>query len=111
LTDNEIESQSNVTSRPAEADSSEELSVLNSAIPLHELRSGKTARVSRILGHPDQVCRFEEFGLRSGSLIEMFRAGCPCIIRMAGVKFCLRAEDLVRVLVVPCPSPSAGPQL
>ena len=31
----------------------------------------------------------------------MFRAGTPCILRIAGNKFCLRADELVNVLVEP----------
>jgi ferrous iron transport protein A len=79
--------------------------VQNPAIPLQQLRSGQVARISRILGDPDHVHRLEEFGLRNGTRVEMFRRGRPCIIRMAGNKVCLRADDLLRVLVVPCPSP------
>jgi ferrous iron transport protein A len=62
---------------------------------------GQRALVVRILGHPDHVHRLEEFGLRKGTKIEMFRPGNPCILRMAGNKICLRADDLVSVLVEP----------
>jgi hypothetical protein len=31
----------------------------------------------------------------------MFRRGNPCIIRLAGNKICLRADDLLHVLVEP----------
>ena len=70
-------------------------------IPLHELPAGRSACVSSILGEPDQVHRLHEFGLRGGTMIEMFRPGNPCIIRLAGNKVCLRADDLLRVLVEP----------
>jgi Fe2+ transport system protein FeoA len=31
----------------------------------------------------------------------MFRCGSPCIIRLAGNKVCLRADDLTHVMVKP----------
>jgi hypothetical protein len=43
----------------------------------------------------------EEFGIRCGTRIEMFRAGTPCILRIGGNKFCLRADELLDVLVEP----------
>jgi len=71
------------------------------AIPLKHLLAGQSARISRIIGHPDHVHRLEEFGLRGGTKIQMFRPGNPCIIRLAGSKVCLRANDLLHVLVEP----------
>ncbi len=73
------------------------------AIPLDQLSAGQAARVSRISGKPDHVHRLEEFGLRDGTRIQMFRPGNPCIIRLAGNKVCLRSDDLLRVLVKPAP--------
>ena len=70
-------------------------------IPLHRLPAGRCAHVVDILGHPDHVHRLEEFGLRGGTKIEMFRPGNPCIIRLAGNKVCLRADDRLSVLVEP----------
>jgi ferrous iron transport protein A len=75
----------------------------NRPIPLDQLRTGQTARISRILGQPDHVHRLEEFGLRGGTCIEMFRRGNPCIIRMAGNKICFRADDGLSISVVPIP--------
>ncbi len=57
--------------------------------------------VRRISGHPDNVHRLEEFGLRGGIRIQMFRQGNPCIIRLAGNKVCCRTGDLLRILVEP----------
>jgi ferrous iron transport protein A len=71
------------------------------AIPLHHLAAGRSARVVDVLGHPDHVHRLEEFGLRDGTRIEMFRPGNPCIIRMAGNKVCLRSDDRLSVMVEP----------
>lgn len=70
-------------------------------ISLSRLVAGQSARVSRILGRPDHVHRLEEFGLRRGSQIEMFRPGNPCIVRLAGNKVCIRIDDLLDVLVQP----------
>jgi ferrous iron transport protein A len=72
-----------------------------SVIPLHRLPAGCCARVVDVVGHPDHVHRLEEFGLRGGTQIEMFRPGNPCIIRMAGNKVCLRSDDRLSVLVEP----------
>ena len=71
------------------------------AIPLKQLSVGQCARIARVVGHPDQVHQLAEFGLRGGTKIEMFRRGNPCIIRLAGSKVCLRADDLLNVLVEP----------
>ncbi|MGA2033997.1 MAG: ferrous iron transport protein A [Thermoguttaceae bacterium] len=80
------------------------------SIPLRDLQAGQTAQISRILGPADDVHRLEEFGVRGGAWIEMFRPGNPCIIRMAGNKLCIRADELLRVFVTPCP-PLPGPPL
>jgi Fe2+ transport system protein FeoA len=71
------------------------------SIPLESLRAGQAARISRIAGHPDHVHRLEEFGLRDGTRIEMFRPGNPCILRIAGNKLCLRADELLSIHVLP----------
>jgi len=75
--------------------------VIDKAIPLTNLPAGHSARVSRVTGHPDHVHRLEEFGLRDGTRIRMFRSGNPCILRLAGAKVCVRADYLLRVLVEP----------
>ena len=75
----------------------------NRPISLGQMVTGQRGRISRIQGHPDHVHRLEEFGLRSGAAIEMFRPGNPCIIRMAGNKICFRAEDGLHIAVVPLP--------
>ena len=68
-------------------------------IPLSRLRTGQCAEVCRIDGPVDDVHRLEEFGLCPGAKIRMFRPGNPCILRMAGGKFCLRACNGLKVLV------------
>jgi ferrous iron transport protein A len=73
------------------------------AIALKLLPTGRSARIACILGHPDHVHRLEEFGPRGGTMIEMFRPGNPCILRLAGHKVCLRAGDQLDVLVEPTP--------
>ena len=74
------------------------------SISLDQLQAGQTARISRIQGHPDDVHRLEEFGLRGGTRIEMFRPGNPCILCMAGNKVCLRADDLIDIQVTLIPA-------
>ena len=70
-------------------------------VAVHRLRTGESAQIRQILGHPDQVHRLEEFGLRQGTQVEMFRPGNPCILRVSGNKVCLRSEDVVRLFVRP----------
>ena len=70
-------------------------------IPLNLLGAGCTALVGQLLGHPEQVHRLEELGLRGGAQVEMLQTGSPCIIRLAGHKLCFRADELLRVLVRP----------
>jgi len=73
--------------------------MVDAVIPLNRLKAGQCAEVSRILGPADHVHRLEELGLRSGTTLRMFRPGSPCIVRMAGHKVCLRADELLHVLV------------
>ncbi len=75
--------------------------MVDKAISLSDLVAGQSACVSHITGRADHVHRLEEFGVRGGTKIKMFRPGNPCIIRMAGNKVCLRSDDLLRVLVRP----------
>lgn len=74
---------------------------MESLIPLNLLKRGQSADVGRIDGQPGHVHRLGELGFRSGSRIEMFRPGNPCIVRIAGNKVCIRSDDLLRVLVRP----------
>ena len=76
----------------------------NRMVPLESLRAGQSARVGRVLGQPDHVHRLEEFGLRRGTLVEMFRPGNPCILRLGGNKVCLRVGERLNVLVQPADS-------
>ena len=75
--------------------------VIDRAIPLGQLPVGRSAHIRRLLGQPDDVHRLEEFGLRGGIRVEMFRAGRPCIVRVGGNKICLRADDSLHVMVEP----------
>jgi Fe2+ transport system protein FeoA len=72
---------------------------LHELIPLNLLAPGQSANVDRITGLPEQVHRLEELGLRGGATIQMVQSGRSCIIRLAGQKLCLRADELLRVLV------------
>ena len=72
---------------------------MKQVIPLNRLKTGQSAEVSGVLGPVDHVHRLEELGFRRGAKIQMFRPGNPCIVRMAGNKVCLRADNGLRVLV------------
>ena len=72
---------------------------MDGLIPLNRLKAGQSAQVTRIVGPLEHVHRLEEFGLRRGITIQMFRSGNPCIVRMAGNKVCLRSGKLLNVLV------------
>jgi Fe2+ transport system protein FeoA len=74
-------------------------------IPVTRLAAGQSARVSRLVGQPEDVHRLEEFGLRRGARIQMFRPGNPCILRLSGSKVCLRSDQLLDILVTPFPPP------
>ena len=54
-----------------------------------------------VLGQPAEVHRLEEIGLRGGTNVQMIRPGSPCIIRLDGNRLCLRADELVSVMVRP----------
>jgi ferrous iron transport protein A len=78
--------------------------VVKKTIPLDQLPAGQAAFIRSIRGDPDHIHRLEEIGLRGGLRIEMFRPGNPCIIRLACNKICLRADDMLHVLVEPIPA-------
>ena len=75
--------------------------MIDKSVPLSSLHAGQSALVSRITGHADRVHRIEEFGLRGGIRIQMFRPGNPCIIRVAAGKVCFRTDHLLHVFVEP----------
>jgi ferrous iron transport protein A len=74
---------------------------MHNAVSLTVLHSGQVAEIQQIIGPPDLVRRFEELGLRSGVRLEVVRSGSPCILRIDGVKLCLRSDELSRILVSP----------
>ena len=75
--------------------------MIDTSIPLGKLLAGQGARVCRVSGEADHVHRLEEFGLRAGTQIQMFRPGNPCIFRMAGSKVCCRTGDRLHIHVEP----------
>ena len=79
---------------------------MDNLVPVHRLRTGQSAQIRQIIGRPDHVHRLEEFGLRGGTQIEMFRPGNPCILRLSGNKVCLRADELLHILVAPSDAPN-----
>jgi ferrous iron transport protein A len=66
---------------------------------LNLLDSGERARVELVVGAPEDVHRLEELGFRTGSEVEMVRAGTPCIVRLGNSQFCLRHAEVFHVLV------------
>ncbi len=74
---------------------------MDDSIPLEFLAVGQAAFVTAIVGHHDTVHRLDEIGLRAGIEVEMVQAGRPCIVRVGGQRLCLRADELLRVLVRP----------
>lgn len=68
-------------------------------VPLAMLRSGQSALVGDVLGGGELAQRLREMGVRSGARIQMVRQGSPCILRIDGVKLCVRADEVAHVLV------------
>jgi ferrous iron transport protein A len=73
--------------------------MVDAVILIRQLEAGQRARVEGLVGDDDYVHRLEEFGLRSGTYLEVFRSGNPCILKTAGGKLCLRSDDLLDILV------------
>jgi ferrous iron transport protein A len=71
------------------------------SIPLQCLDVGITGAVTAVVGQGDLVHRLDEIGLRQGAEVQMVQAGTPCIVRVNGQRLCLRADELLRVLVRP----------
>ncbi len=78
--------------------------MIDRSVPLSSLQAGQSAFVSRITGRADHVHRLEEFGLRGGTRIQMFRPGNPCILRLAAGKVGLRTDTLLNLFVEPDPA-------
>jgi Fe2+ transport system protein FeoA len=74
-------------------------------VSLTVLRVGEQARVHAVRGQQEHVRRLHECGLYCGSVVQMFRPGSPCIIRLAGNKVCLRSDEMLDVLVEPLAGP------
>lgn len=70
------------------------------AVPLQTLSPGEAAHVALISGETKLRQRLHEMGLAEGQRVEVLQTGSPCILRLNGHKLCLRAEDLLRVLVI-----------
>jgi len=70
-------------------------------IPLPMLARGQSAEVDHLVGHPDQIQRLQELGLRRGMWIEMVQPGVTCIVRVHESRLCFRDGEASRVLVRP----------
>jgi ferrous iron transport protein A len=68
-------------------------------IPIASLLPGQVAEVRQVVGRSEQVRRLEELGVRDGVMLEVVRAGTPCIVRVGGTKLCFRDGELCAVLV------------
>lgn len=73
--------------------------ILGPVVPLEMMRPGERGQVVSVHGSTQQVHRLREMGLRDGRLVEMIRAGSPCIVRIDGHSLCLRGDGLMQVLV------------
>jgi Fe2+ transport system protein FeoA len=73
----------------------------HSLMPLDMLRPGEWAEVADVGGDPAWVCRMAEMGLQAGCPVQMVQGGAPCLLRVAGCKLCLRADDSAQILVRP----------
>ena len=96
-----------LNTNPTDLDLLQAATAAEPLVAIHCLRTGESAQIRQVLGHPDHVHRLEEFGLRQGTQVEMFRPGNPCILRVSGNKVCLRSEDVVRLFVGPAHVPAA----
>jgi len=74
---------------------------VNDSIPLQCLEVGTSGAVTAVVGNGDFVHRLNEIGLRQGAEVQMVQSGRPCIVRVNGQRLCLRADELLRVLVRP----------
>lgn len=74
---------------------------MDESIPLECLEIGAAAAVTEVIGHREAVHRLAEIGLRRGAEVEMVQSGRPCIVRVNGQRLCLRADELLNVLVRP----------
>jgi len=68
-------------------------------VPLGFLRTGQRGRIGEVVGAGALAHRLREMGLRSGAEVQMVRPGSPCIIRLGGVKLCVRSDEMAGVLV------------
>jgi Fe2+ transport system protein FeoA len=72
---------------------------LHNLIPVHMLDAGQKAEVHQLMGDPGHVRRLEEMGLRQGAPVEVLQPGNPCIIRLSGLRLCIRPGEVTGVLV------------
>jgi len=70
-------------------------------VPLSQLATGQKAEVGQLTGKPDNVRRLAEMGLACGTALEMIRSGSPCIIGLGRQRICIRANEVMSVLVHP----------
>ncbi len=74
---------------------------LSELMPLSTLLAGEIAQIHSIVGPVELVRHLAELGLRQGSHLEMVQQGATCILRIDGMKLCVRGDELLRVMVSP----------
>lgn len=84
---------------------------MHDAIPLQLLANGQAGAIAAVVGKCESVHRLHEMGLREGAEVEMIQPGSPCIIRLGEHRLCMRADDLVSVLVRVGCQPNVAPSL
>ncbi len=70
-------------------------------VPLSQLVTGQKAEVGQLMGEPNNVRRLAEMGFACGTALEMIRSGSPCIIGLGRQRICIRANEVMNVLVHP----------
>lgn len=70
-------------------------------IPLDMLATGEWGEVVEIHGDTEWVARMGELGLQSGNRLQIVQSGCPCLIRVANSRLCVRGEHAMQIFVRP----------
>jgi len=72
---------------------------MTTLMPLTAMAVGQSAVVAHIHAESALVDRLREIGVRPGAEIQMLQRGSPCVVRLDGQKLCLRADELISVMV------------
>ncbi len=72
---------------------------MHSQIPLQLVTSPNRAIVEALVGETAEVRRLQELGIFQGVVLEVIRAGSPCIARLGERDLCLRLGGSLHILV------------